>query len=59
MLREKYVKMHEELINQLHMYAKVIRIHLKGYLPISFLPPSKLQEILGEVNGYSDYKSRL
>ena len=31
------------------MYVKVIRILSKGYLPISLLPPSKLQEILGEV----------
>ena len=31
------------------MYAKVTRVLLKGYLPISLLPPSKLQEILGEV----------
>ena len=32
------------------MYAKVIRFLLKCYLPISLLPSSKLQEILGEVN---------
>ena len=31
------------------MYAKAIRFLLKGYLPISLLTPSKLQEILGEV----------
>ena len=31
------------------MYAKAIRVLLKGYLPISLLPPSKLHEILGEV----------
>ena len=32
------------------MYAKVIRILLKGHhLPISLLPPSKLQEMLGKV----------
>ena len=31
------------------MYAKVIRILLRSYLPISLLPPSKLNEILGEV----------
>ena len=34
---------------QLHMYAKVIRILAKGYLPISLIPPSKLQEILNTV----------
>ena len=49
MLREKYVKMYEEFINELCTYAKAIRILLKVYLPISLLPPSKLQEILGEV----------
>ena len=31
------------------MYAKVIRILLKSYLPISLLSPSKLNKILGEV----------
>ena len=51
MLREKYVKKYEEFINQLHMYAKAIRILSlsKGYVPISLLPPSKLHETLGEV----------
>ena len=47
--REKYVKMYERFINQLKMYAKVIRILSKGYLPISLLPPSKLNKILQEV----------
>ena len=49
MLREKYVTMYEEFIYQLCMDAKAIRILLKGYLPISLLPPSQLQEMLGEV----------
>ena len=31
------------------MYKKAIRILLKGYLPISLLPPLKLQEMLSEV----------
>ena len=31
------------------MYAKVIRILSKGYSSISLWPPSKLNEILGEV----------
>ena len=31
------------------MYSKVIRILSKGYLPISLLPPSKLEKILTEV----------
>ena len=37
MLREKYIKMYEEFINQLGIYAKVIRILSKGYLPIFYL----------------------
>ena len=41
--------MYEEFIIQLQMYAKVIRILPKGYLPISLVTPSKLQEILNAV----------
>ena len=41
--------MYERFISQLQMYAKVIRVLSKGYLHISLLPPSKLQEFLGEV----------
>ena len=37
--------MYEGFINQLKMYAKVIRILSKGYLPISLLLPSKLNKI--------------
>ena len=48
-IREKYVKMYEIFLEQLKMYAKVIRILSKGYLPISLLPPSKLERILNEV----------
>ena len=48
-LREKYLKMYGEFITQLHMYAKAIRILAKGYLPISLILPSKLQEILTAV----------
>ena len=48
-MREKYVKMYKRLIGQLRMYAKVIRILLKGYLPISLFPPSKLQDFLVNV----------
>ena len=43
--REQYVKMYERFINQLQMYAKVIRILFESYLPISLLPPSKLNKI--------------
>ena len=47
--REKYVKMYERFFSQIKMYAKVIRILSKGFLPISLLPPSKLNKILLEV----------
>ena len=49
MIREKYVRMYERFLEQLKMYAKVIRIISKGYLPISLLPQSKLEQILNEV----------
>ena len=41
--------MYDKFISQLLMYARAIRVLLKGYLPLSLLPPSKLQEMLGEV----------
>ena len=41
--------MYDKYIIQLHMYAKVIRILSKGYIPIFLIPPLKLQEILNEV----------
>ena len=40
--REKYVKTYERFINQLKEYTQAIRFFTKGYLPISLLPPSKL-----------------
>ena len=48
-IREKYVKMYEQFIEWLKMYVRVIRILLKGYFPISILPPSMLHEIFGKV----------
>ena len=48
-LTEKYIKMYEEFILQLCMYAKDIRVLAKGYLPISLISPSKLREILNAV----------
>ena len=48
-IREKYVKMYERFLEELKMYSKVIRILSKGYLPISLLPPLKLERILSEV----------
>ena len=41
--------MYEQFLEQLEMYAKAIRILLKGYLLILILPPSKLSGILSEV----------
>ena len=49
LVREKYVKMYERFIEELKMYSKAIRVLSKGYLPISLLPPSKLEKILKEV----------
>ena len=40
-IREKYIHMYKAFIIQLHMYEKAVRILLKGYLPISHLPPFK------------------
>ena len=48
-IRKKYVKMYERFIEELKMYSKVIRILSKGFLPISLLPPPKLERILSEV----------
>ena len=41
--------MYERFITQLKMYSQAIRVPAKGYLPISLLPPSKLNIILQEV----------
>ena len=49
-VREKYVKMYERFIAELKSYSKAIRILSKGYfLPISLIPPSKLEAILLQV----------
>ena len=48
-VREKYVKMYESFIEELKLYSRAIRVLSKGYLPISLLPPSKLEKILKEV----------
>ena len=48
-MTEKYVKMYERFIKELKLYSKAIRVLSKGYLPISLLPPSKLEKILKEV----------
>ena len=47
-IKEKYVRMYEKFI-ELQSYSKAIRILSKGYLPISLIPPSKLEAILHQV----------
>ena len=46
---EKYVKMYKRFIEELKLYSRAIRVLSKGYLPISLLPPSKLEKTLNEV----------
>ena len=41
--------MYEKFIVELKSYSKAIRILSKGYLPISLMPPSKLEAILEQV----------
>ena len=41
--------MYERFIVELKSYSKAIRILSKGYLPISLIPPSKLEAILLQV----------
>ena len=48
-IKDKHVLLYKEFITQLHIYAAAIRILAKGYLPISFITPLKLKEILNEV----------
>ena len=45
-INEKCVRMYERFINELKSYSKAIHILSKGYLPISLIPPSKLEAIL-------------
>ena len=47
--KEKYVRMYEKFIADLRSYSKAIRILSKGYLPITLIPPSKLEAILKQV----------
>ena len=48
-INEKYVRMYERFINELKSYSKAIYILSKGYLPISLIPPSKLEATLQQV----------
>ena len=41
--------MYERFIEELKLYSRAIGVLSKGYLPISLLPPSKLEKILKEV----------
>ena len=43
------MKMYERFLEEFKMSSKAVRILSKGYLPISLLPPSKLERILSEV----------
>ena len=41
--------MYERFIAELKSYLKAIKVLSKGYLPISLIPPTKLQLILSQV----------
>ena len=45
-IKDKYIKICNEFISQLLIYAKAVRILAKGYLPILLVTPLKLQENL-------------
>ena len=48
-IKEKYIVVYNEFRTQLHIYAKAVRIVVKGYLAISLITPYKLQEIINLV----------
>ena len=48
-IQAKYIVLYRELTSQLCIYASVIRILAKGYLPNTLVTPIKLKEILNEV----------
>ena len=48
-INEKYVRMYERFINELKTYSQAICILSKGYLPITLIPPSKLETMLQQV----------
>ena len=49
-VKEKYVRMYENFINELTSYSRAIRILSKGYLPITLITPTKLEAILQQVH---------
>ena len=48
-IKEKYMRMYEKFIDELRSHWKAIWILSKGYLPITLITPSKLEEILQQV----------
>ena len=48
-VQDKYISLYKELIVQLRSCVSAIRVLTKGYLPTTFITPSKLQDILAEV----------
>ena len=48
-IKEKQIEIYNAFISQLHVYTKVVRILAKGYLPILFITPLELQEILNSI----------
>ena len=49
-IQHKHIAFCRELITQLWIYASAVRILAKGYLPNTLVTPSKLQEILSNIN---------
>ena len=41
--------MYAKFVNELRRYSNTIRMLLEGYLPVSLMPPSKLERNLSEV----------
>ena len=58
-IREKYVKMYERSINQLLMYARVIRLFEVIFAYFSMATIKTEQNVSWGQKGYSDYKSWL
>ena len=38
-IKDKYIEIYNEFISQLHIYAKAVRILVKGYLPMLLITP--------------------
>ena len=58
-IQDKYIMLYRELISQLCIYASVIRVLVKGYIPNTLVTPSKLKEILNKSENIARYQSRL